>query len=182
MANEIYQCHDNNAVLYALIWRASDAYIYNADAAAFEASEGELVYFEGDVLTWEGLVVTIGDWGTQLLECDIPLTAYGFTHLADFPAVAAGSYIVEIRKRSGTAPAYDDINIGQGFMEWDGSTEILLANLNTTLNTVSSNLTSAISQIVVIDGIVDNILLALNKSYNVYPAPTPEQYNPLGKL
>jgi hypothetical protein len=182
MANEIYQCYDNALVLYALIWRASDSYIYNADAAALEASEGELVYFEGDVLTWEGEIVTVGDWAEQLLECDVPLTAYGFSHFADFPAVAAGSYIVEIRKRTSTTPAIDDVVVGQGFMEWSGSSEILRATLNSKIDIIDTLVDSLTTNLATANTNISAVLLALNKVYNVYPAPTPEQYNPLGRL
>lgn len=182
MANEIYQCYDNAAVLYALIYRQSDSFVFNVGSDAFEASNGELVYYDGDVITWEGEIVTVGDWATQILECDIPLVAYGFSHFADFPVVALGSYIVEIRLRAGTTPAIDDVVIGQGFMEWSGTSEITRISLNAKIDVIDALIDTLTTNLATANTNISAIILALSKVYNVYPAPQPEVYNPIGRL
>jgi hypothetical protein len=109
MANEIYQSFDSASVLYALIYRASDGYIYDAGDEAFEA---------------------IGTWNdARAEECDIPMTAIGDLHFADFPVVAAGNYILQIRLQAGGSPDTDDIPLAQGFMNWDGTAESLSSDI-----------------------------------------------------
>ncbi len=182
MANELYKCYDNNSILYALIYRQSDAFIYNSDSASFVASLGELVYSDDDVIVWESEIVTVGDWETQIIECDIPLKAYGYSHFANFPTVAQGQYVIEYRVRAGTVPLIDDLVVGQSFVEWDGSQEITRVMVNTKIDTIDSLIDSITTNLSTANSNIAAILLSLNKVNNVYPAPQPEVYNPLGRL
>ena len=103
MSKEIYQSFDSASALYALIYRQSDGFIYDAGDEAFEA---------------------IGTWNdARADECDIPMTAIGDMHYADFPAVSDGTYQVQIRLQTGAGPSADDPPIAQGIMEWDGTAE-----------------------------------------------------------
>ncbi len=104
MANEIAHGYDSAATIYALVYRFSDKYIYDNDDSAFEA---------------------LGTWNdARADQCDIPMTAVGDVHFADFPAVAQGLYFVEIREQAGANPDTDDKLIGQGVIGWDGAAEI----------------------------------------------------------
>jgi MinD-like ATPase involved in chromosome partitioning or flagellar assembly len=47
----------------------------------------------------------------------------------DFPVVAAGNYIVQIRERAGASPDTDDAIISQGQMVWDGTAEVLPSDI-----------------------------------------------------
>lgn len=103
MANEIHYSYDDTKVLYAIIRRVSDQYIYDVGHTAFEA---------------------IGTWNDiRVGECDIAMTASGDNHFANFPAVAAGVYTVQIRERLGASPDTDDTPVAQGEMYWNGTTE-----------------------------------------------------------
>ncbi|MBE3143567.1 MAG: hypothetical protein IMZ61_06550 [Planctomycetes bacterium] len=121
MAKEIYQSYATGSVLYALIFRPSDGYIYDVGHTAFEA---------------------IGTWNdARINECDIPLTAIGDMHFVNFPAVAAGTYDVQIRLRAGATPVVlttVDFLISQGQIIWDGTAEITTASLDTLVDSVLS--------------------------------------------
>jgi len=104
MSNEINHAADDTKTLYALVYRTSDKYIYDVGDSAFE-----------DIETWND---------ARADECDIPMTAVGDVHFADFPSVAAGEYFVVIKVQAGESPDSDDKETGQGIMSWNGSSEI----------------------------------------------------------
>jgi hypothetical protein len=145
MAGEIYQAFDNGETLYALVYRPSDGAIYDVGDTAFEA---------------------VGTWNdARADECDIQMTAYGDMHLADFPSVAAGTYLVEIRNQAGASPdAEDDYIISHGIIVWDGSAEILASDLS--------------DDIAVIDANVDTLIIAQQTVNNAFPAEAPDDAKP----
>src|SRR3990167_5208303 len=114
MANEIAWSFDSASVLYALVYSGNQ--IYDVGSAAFEA---------------------VGTWNdARVGECDIAMTAAGDFHFANFPAVAAGSYFVQIRLQAGGLPDTDDTPLSQGFMVWDGSAEIVASTITADLAAV----------------------------------------------
>lgn len=132
MANEIYQSFDSASTLYAFVYRVSDGYIYDVGDAAFEA---------------------IGTWNdARAGECDIAMTAIGDLHFADFPVVAAGNYIIQIRLQAGASPDTDDAPLSQGFMNWGGTAEVLpsdieadIANLDADVALVATDITTLLT-------------------------------------
>jgi len=123
--NEIYQAYDSASVLYALIYKPSNGYIWDTTGTpAFEA---------------------VGTWNdARVGDCDIPLTAAGSSdmHFADFPAgiTVAGNYIVQIRVQAGASPDTDDMIISQGFMVWDGTAEVLPSDITADIAAVATTL------------------------------------------
>ena len=140
MANEITHSYDSTLSLYCFVRRVSDQYIYDVGDTAFEA---------------------LGTWNdARAGECDIVMVASGDTHWADFPAVAAGVYFVEVREKAGANPDTDDRSVAQGVMYWDGTAEI-------TPSTDSADLTTLEAKIDIIDTNVDDLIVDQNKVLNV---------------
>ena len=103
MANEIWQSFYSASTLYALIRSPDNKYIYDVGDSAMEA---------------------IGTWNdARADECDIPMTASGNMHFADFPFLPPGTYLVQIVLQAGANPDSEDWVISQGIMEWDGTAE-----------------------------------------------------------
>lgn len=117
MANEIWNSHDEAETLYALIWRQTDDKVYDAVAAANTFD----TYTDADILDY-----------------DVPLTnqADSDYHSADFPAdITTGIYRVQIFEQAGGSIDADlDVAIAQGEIYWDGSAEINILTLDTTIN------------------------------------------------
>lgn len=116
--NEIAHGSDSANVLDAYVYRFADKFILNVDVGdnAYEA---------------------IGTWNnTRAEECNIPMTAVGDTHFADFPISARGVYFVLIKLRIGADPDVDDVEAGQGVMYWDGTKEV---NIFTEIESWSKN-------------------------------------------
>ncbi len=104
MSNEIVHGADSASVLYAHVYRFSDKFIYDIGNSAFEA---------------------IGTWNdARAAECDIPMTAVGDSHWADFPSIAEGVYFVLIKIRATGVPLASDKETGQGVTYWDGAAEV----------------------------------------------------------
>ena len=104
MSNEIAHGSDSANTLYAHVYRFADKFIYITASGAFEA---------------------VGTWNDARAQAtDIPMTAAGDTHFADFPVVAKGVYFVLIKIQAGGAPDTDDLEDGQGVIYWDGAKEI----------------------------------------------------------
>ena len=106
MSNEIYHSFDEAGVLYALIWRKSDDYIWDNTGSAFVTP-----YTDANIDRY-----------------DIPLTNHADSdyHSADFPsAISQGVYRVQVMSRVGGALDADaDVPVAQGEIYWDGSAEI----------------------------------------------------------
>lgn len=116
MAGEVIHSSDDADTLYFLVYRPSDGYIYDEGDAAFEA---------------------VGTWNdARVGECDNAMTAYGDTHIGNFPTVAAGVYFVQVRLQAGANPDTDDRLVGQGIIYWDGSAEVSIFALNTQIGAV----------------------------------------------
>lgn len=104
MSNEIAHGADSAETLDAYVYRFSDKYIYSSTNSAYEA---------------------VGTWNDARAQaCEIPMTAAGDTHFADFPASARGVYFVLIKKRATGVPLASDRGVGQGVMYWDGAKEV----------------------------------------------------------
>jgi hypothetical protein len=150
MANEIWHSYANSSTLYALIYRDSDKYIYVTGSSTFEA---------------------VGTWNnTRAGQCAIAMTATGDMFFANFPTVAAGTYNVEVRLQSGGSPAALDFPIAQGQMIWDGTTEILISEIEQSLDDVEAkidiidtNVDTVLADVIIIDTNVDALLLASGK-------------------
>ena len=120
MANELWQSFDEAEILYALIWRKTDDKVYDAAAGSNTFD----TYTDAD----------IDDY-------NVPLTnqADSDYHSADFPAdITAGVYRVQIFAQDSavadTPHADDDTVIAQGEMYWDGSADIDIFTLDTSIN------------------------------------------------
>ncbi len=115
MANEIWQSFDEAFTLYALIWRQTDDKVWNDTDGQFDT------YTDADILKY-----------------DIPMTNHADSdyHSADFPTdIDAGVYRVQVMHQLGGAiDADDDTPISQGEIYWDGSAEINIYTLDTTIN------------------------------------------------
>lgn len=104
MSNEIVTGADSAKTLYALVYDFSNKFIYDVGDGALEA---------------------IGTWNdTRADECDMPMTAEGDSHWADFPILPRGVYFVLIKVRATGVPLASDKEIGQGVITWDGQKEI----------------------------------------------------------
>lgn len=135
MSKEIWCSYDSAKVLYALVYRQSDGYIYDVGDTAFEA---------------------VGTWNdARADECDIAMSSSGFgdMHFADFPSVAAGTYLVEIRERLGASPDTDDPPVAQGILFWDGSAEITGYSSDVDLTSIETK----IDQVIVEQQRVNNV-------------------------
>lgn len=73
----------------------------------------------------------------NVLNYDVPMTDQGGDYYtADFPSVitTAGVYRIAIALRTGGSAAVGDVRIAQGEVSWDGSAEIDIFTLDTTIN------------------------------------------------
>ena len=141
MANEIVHGYDSAKVLYALVYRISDKYIYDVGDTAFEA---------------------IGTWNdARADECDIAMTATGDVHFGTFPVVAEGIYFVEIRDRVGANPDTDDKPVAQGIMDWDGTAEKTFSSITTDISGIETKIDT-------IDTNIDTLIVDQGKVLNVY--------------
>ena len=117
MANEIWHSADETWTLYALIWRQTDDKVYDAVAAANTFD----TYTDAD----------IDDY-------DVPLAnqADSDYHSVDFPDdITAGVYRVQVMLQVGGAIDADlDYAIAEGEIYWDGSAEISIFTLDTSIN------------------------------------------------
>lgn len=116
MANEIWHDFSSGDNLDAYVRRkTSDQVFDEADGGdTFEA------WADGNVLNY-----------------DIPMTDHGGDYYSvDFPSVitTAGVYRVAISLRAGGTAAVGDKRIAQGELTWDGSAEIDIFTLDTTIN------------------------------------------------
>lgn len=105
MANEIQLAYGvTGRTLYAVV-RSATAAVWNG--AAFETYSGA---------NWATYAVAMAEQGTS-----------GY-YAGNFPAVAAGVYPIEVRDRSGGAPATTDPLAGSGGVEWGGSAVVPLSS------------------------------------------------------
>ena len=114
MANEIWHSFDEADSLYALIWRKTDDKVWNDTDSQFDT------YTDADILKY-----------------DIPLTNHVDSdyHTADFPSsITSGVYRVQVMHQiGGSIDADADIAVAQGEIYWDGSAEIDIFTLDTTI-------------------------------------------------
>jgi hypothetical protein len=117
VAKEIYQAWTAAGTLYALVRRPADNYVWDPSIAtpAFVA--------------WNNANVT---------NYDIPMTATGRVHLADFPVliVTAGIYDVFVMLQAGASPEITDTFISQGQIAWDGTAEITISIVDTNVDSL----------------------------------------------
>jgi hypothetical protein len=162
MANEIYQSYESSETLYAVVYAQGTAYVYNVTDGALQ--ESEVVYYENDAVFYEGDTVMYGDNGAAYSDYAVVMTAAGDLHMADFPAVAAGAYVVQVRVQSGSLPQADDFPLSQGFMEWTGTAEITLSTLTDQIETVEAS--------------TDSLVTAQNTQRNTFPSNVPADTKP----
>ena len=117
MPNEIWHSADETWTLYALIWRQTDDKVYDAVAAANTFD----TYTDADILDY-----------------DVPLANHADSdyHSVDFPGdITAGVYRVQVFLQVGGAIDADlDLAVAQGEIYWDGSAEINIFTLDTSIN------------------------------------------------
>ena len=115
MANEIWNSSDETQTLYALVWRKTDDKVWNDTDSQFDT------YTDADILKY-----------------DVPLTNHADSdyHSANFPsAIGAGVYRVQVILQVGGAIDADvDYVVAQGEIYWDGTAEINIFTLDTTIN------------------------------------------------
>ena len=115
MANEIWHTFDESETLYALIWRQTDDKVWNDTDSQFDT------YTDADILKY-----------------DIPMTNHADSdyHSANFPTdIDTGVYRVQVMHQLGGAiDADDDTGVAQGEIYWDGSAEINIYTLDTSIN------------------------------------------------
>lgn len=115
MANEIWHTFDEARTLYGLIFRKTDDKVWNDTDSQFDT------YTDADILKY-----------------DIPLTNHADSdyHTADFPsAITSGVYRVQIMEQIGGGIDADaDIGAAQGEIYWDGTAEINIFTLDTSIN------------------------------------------------
>ena len=122
MANEIYATFNDGETLYALIWRKTDDKVFNNTTNAF---------------------VTYTD--AAIDDLDIPLTnieSVSDYYSADFPTAItdAGVYRVQIMLQAGvTIDADLDTGLFQGEISWDGTAEINIYTLDTSINVLNAS-------------------------------------------
>lgn len=109
MSNEIWHSYDSSYTLYAFVYRMDDTYIWDVGDSAFEA---------------------MGTWNdARADECDIPMTAVGDMHFADWPDVGGDDgerYLIQIRRQPGANPDTDDTVVAQAFVEWSESEQVII--------------------------------------------------------
>ena len=114
MANEIWHSADETWTLYALIWRKTDDKVWNDTDSQFDA------YTDADILKY-----------------DVPLAnaADSDYHSVDFPSsITAGVYRVQVMLQVGGAIDADlDYVIAEGEIYWDGTAEINIFTLDTSI-------------------------------------------------
>lgn len=116
MANEIWHSYDEAETLYALIWRKTDDKIWNNTDGQFDT------YTDADIDKYDVVL-------TNHVDSDY--------HSVDFPAAiaTAGVYRVQVMHQvGGSIHADDDIPVAQGEIYWDGSAEIDIFTLDTSIN------------------------------------------------
>lgn len=104
MSNELVVKHSIGVNVYAIIFKKSNNYVWDAGDSALEAA---------------------GTWNdARVGECDVPLTDRGAgLYTADFPISTAGTYRILYFERAGGSPDTTDICIGRATIEWSGTSE-----------------------------------------------------------
>lgn len=139
MAGELQIAHGTpGRSLYAVV-RDTAGLVWNTAAGEFE------VYAAGD---WADYAVALVEQGSS-----------GY-YVGNMPAVPAGAYPVEIRRRSGADPAVTDTPVGEGMVEWSGSAIVPLATRSSQASVAA--LPSAAAILAAIEGaVVDGALTRL---------------------
>jgi len=106
VANELSVRHTSGGAVYAVLMNATGR-IYNTVTAGFETPQDA---------NWSDYDITLAEAGTTGI------------YRGDMPSVAAGIYYVVAFVQSGGSPAVGDSDIGDGKIEWDGTTEITLSD------------------------------------------------------
>ena len=82
---------------------------------------------------WQTTTSTLVAYATANMgNYDLPMTQQGTAskhYTVDFPAAAAGLYVVSVYQQAGGSPAETDTLIGYGEIQWDGTNIIPLRNL-----------------------------------------------------
>ena len=147
MANEIWHSADETWTLYALVWRKTDDKVWNDTDSQFDT------YTDADILKY-----------------DVPLTNHVDSdyHSANFPsAIGAGVYRVQVMLQvGGTIDADADYGVAQGEIYWDGSAEINIFTIDTSINddiigADGDTLESLSDQL-------DSLFVESNKIHNIY--------------
>ena len=123
MANEIAQSHEPSTdVLYAVIMRVSDGFIYNNDTGVLEAVGA----------TWDN---------ARIQEGAIDMTFSGGSFYADFPTAITDidEFHVQVRVNDSVAgsESITDWIKSQGQISWNVDEEVTLGGVGVSLQTVN---------------------------------------------
>jgi hypothetical protein len=115
MSNELSITYPTGNTLYAILENAVGQ-VYNG--AAFEAPIN-------------------ANW----LTYDVAMTEAGTTgiYLGDMPVITAGVYYFTVRLQAGGAPAVGDIGLGTGQIQWNGTIELPLSSVATSVAAASAS-------------------------------------------
>ncbi len=115
MANEIWHTFEEGSTLYAIIWRKTDDKVWNNTDSQFDT------YTDADIDKYD--VVLANQVDSDYYSVDFP------------SAIGAGVYRIQIMKQvGGSIDADADIGVAQGEIYWDGTAEIDIFTLDTTIN------------------------------------------------
>lgn len=98
--NELHVSYPSGSVVYDLIRRRDDLFMWRHAALVFEAY---------NVANWVHYKVPLTDRGGDLHSADFP------------PSIAAGWYLLEDRVQAGGSPASSDVRINHATVYWNGS-------------------------------------------------------------
>lgn len=109
MAKEISLGYSPSANLYAIVKTATGQYANGSTPEAFNAAN------------WGSYAVALAEYATATGQ-----------YSANFPALPAGAYRVEVYARAGGSPALGDGPPAfEGSIQWDGAAEVTLASRST---------------------------------------------------
>lgn len=120
MANEIWHNYLTSKTLYAAVFRISDGQVYLTNASGPEV--------------WGAGGNDADDYDVAMTETNVGNSMH---YIGTFlQAFAAGVYRITIYQQAGVSPADSDTAIAQAEIHWDGTAEIDISTLDTTLDAI----------------------------------------------
>lgn len=133
MANELICVYPTGNTLYAHVFDATGQ-IWNG--SAFEAPAS-------------------GNWATYDIAMSEAATSTQI-YRGTMPGAGAGAYSFVVRKQAGDSPAVADIAVAGGSLQWDGSAELPLSDVNTDVEAILAD--TGTDGVALASGAVDDIL------------------------
>jgi len=121
VSNEIYHSYEEANILYALVWRKTDDAVYDVVAA----SDTFVTYTDTDIDRYDLVMTNQAD--SDYYSVDFPVD------------ISAGVYRVQILLQNGASIDADaDVVIAHGEIHWDGTAEITLSTIDTSIDTLTT--------------------------------------------